>query len=241
MPEDDLRRPWRDEAGYLLRPCVRARPGPTPPVRSHREIGSARAVAARFSPRPCGSDSAGADARLAAAAAAEKAAAVVAAALRHARVAAATARVAAATARATARMGPRRTVELGGATAVQSQNPPTNRGDCHATCEPNSKSPSTAECATVFWPAGGAIREISAESFSVALNTILVRDQDEPFGMTRLNVDSHTRRGFYADASKISTIPNSIRHAFYALHYQDLERPEKDRSCHSQWMDFAAD
>ncbi len=47
-----------------------------------------------------------------------------------------------------------------GATAVQSQNRSTNRSHRHATCEPNSESAATAECATVFGQLGGAIRKI---------------------------------------------------------------------------------
>ncbi len=40
--------------------------------------------------------------------------------------------------------------ETGGPKAFQSQIRPTNRRDGHATCEPRSESPSTAEFATVF-------------------------------------------------------------------------------------------
>ncbi len=50
--------------------------------------------------------------------------------------------------------------ENGGATAVQSPNRPTNRGDRHATCEPNAESPATAECATVF----GQLEVLSGKS-----------------------------------------------------------------------------
>ena len=40
--------------------------------------------------------------------------------------------------------------EIAVATAVPSQNRPTNRGDRHAECEPGNNSPSTTTCATVF-------------------------------------------------------------------------------------------
>ncbi len=45
--------------------------------------------------------------------------------------------------------------EIGGATAVRSQNQPTNGGDCHAKCEPRPESPPAAESAIVFGPLEG--------------------------------------------------------------------------------------
>ena len=51
-----------------------------------------------------------------------------------------------------------------GATAVQSQNRPTNRGHRQATYDANSESAGTAERARVFGWLGGAMRKIAVKS-----------------------------------------------------------------------------
>ena len=90
--------------------------------------------------------------------------------------------------------------EIGVATAVPSQNRPTNRGDRHAECEPGNNSPLATKFATVF----GLLEVLSGKS---RLKPVREGRKRRPGTRWIARAAPAPRRGIYARDS-LNTAPN---------------------------------